>query len=109
MSDEVKEMVDGIGKAFEEFKATNDDRLSQLEKKGATDVVTEEKLERIEQDLDKFEDINQKLTAQANEAKSVNEKLDRLETMVKRPTASTEVEQADVESKSFNKWLRKGK
>ena len=47
MSDEVKEMVDGIGKAFEEFKATNDDRLSQLEKKGATDVVTEEKLERI--------------------------------------------------------------
>ena len=109
MSDEVKEMVDGIGKAFEEFKATNDERLSQLEKKGATDVVTEEKLERIEQDLDKFEDINQKLTAQANEAKSVNEKLDRLETMVKRPTASTEVEQADVESKSFNKWLRKGK
>ena len=109
MSDEIKEVVDGIGKAFEEFKATNDERLSQLEKKGTTDVVTEEKLERIEADLDKFEDINQKLTAQSNEAKSVNEKLDRLETMVKRPTASTVEEQKDLEVKTFDKWLRKGK
>ena len=79
MSDEVKEVVEGIGKAFEEFKATNDQRLSEIEKKGTTDVVTEEKLQRIEADLDKFEDINQKLTAQANEAKSVNDKVKTVE------------------------------
>tara|TARA_R100001460_G_scaffold60333_1_gene100317 strand:- start:22 stop:1239 length:1218 start_codon:yes stop_codon:yes gene_type:complete len=109
MSDEVKEVVEGIGKAFEEFKATNDQRLSEIEKKGTTDVVTEEKLQRIEADLDKFEDINQKLTAQANEAKSVNDKLDRLETMVKRPTASIETTEVKAEEKAFTKWLRKGK
>ena len=109
MSDEIKEAVEGIGKAFEEFKATNDQRLAELEKKGTTDVVTEEKLQRIEDDLDKFEDINQKLTAQANEAKNVNEKLDRLETMVKRPTATKEDTDEKIESKSFTKWLRKGK
>jgi HK97 family phage major capsid protein len=109
MSDEVKEVVEGIGKAFEEFKATNDQRLSELEKKGTTDVVTEEKLQRIEADLDKFEDINQKLTAQASEAKSVNEKLDRLETIVKRPNASYEETEVKAEEKAFTKWLRKGK
>ena len=109
MSDEIKEAVEGIGKAFEEFKATNDQRLAELEKKGTADVVTEEKLQRIEDDLDKFEDINQKLTAQANEAKNVNEKLDRLETMVKRPTATKEDTDERIESKSFTKWLRKGK
>ena len=109
MSDEVKEVVEGIGKAFEEFKATNDQRLSELEKKGTADVVTEEKLQKIEADLDKFEDINQKLTAQASEAKSVNEKLDRLETMVKRPSASFDETEVKTEEKAFTKWLRKGK
>ena len=30
---EVKSAVEGIGKAFEEFKATNDQKIADLEKK----------------------------------------------------------------------------
>lgn len=38
--------------AFEEFKRTNDGRLKELEKRGTTDALTEEKLGRLNQALD---------------------------------------------------------
>ncbi|WP_423068497.1 phage major capsid protein [Devosia sp. CN2-171] len=38
--------------AFEEFKRTNDGRLKELEKRGTTDALTEEKLGRLNQVLD---------------------------------------------------------
>ncbi len=38
--------------AFEEFKRTNDGRLAELEKRGATDAITEEKLGRLNAALD---------------------------------------------------------
>ena len=53
MSEEiVKEAVEDMGKAFEEFKATNDKRLSEIEEKGSADPLTEAKLSEIEKDLD---------------------------------------------------------
>lgn len=38
--------------AFEEFKRTNDGRLKELERRGATDALTEEKLSRLNAVLD---------------------------------------------------------
>ncbi|MBN9308141.1 phage major capsid protein [Devosia sp.] len=38
--------------AFEEFKRTNDGRLKELEKRGAADALTEDKLSRLNQALD---------------------------------------------------------
>ncbi|MEO6014104.1 MAG: phage major capsid protein [Devosia sp.] len=38
--------------AFEEFKRTNDGRLNELEKRGGTDALTEDKLGRLNQALD---------------------------------------------------------
>ena len=34
MDTDVKEALDGLGRAFEEFKATNDNRLDELARKG---------------------------------------------------------------------------
>lgn len=109
MSDDIKTAVEGIAVAFEEFKATNDARLAEIEKKGHSDPLVEEKLKNIEADLDRFEDINQKLTAQMQESKGMAEKLDRFETMLKRPEAGVESKNVDYAMKSFDKWLRKGK
>ena len=36
MSENVKTAVDSMAKAFEEFKATNDERLAEIEKKGSS-------------------------------------------------------------------------
>ncbi len=71
MAEEVKEAIDGMVKAFEEFKATNESRLAEIEKKDSADVLYDEKIKKIEADMDKFEDINQKLTVLTARAKEV--------------------------------------
>lgn len=109
MSDDIKNAVEGMAKAFEEFKSTNDARIADLEKKGSTDPLVDEKIKNIEADLDRFEDINQKLTLAQQEQKQVQEKLDTFETLLKRPEASVEAKQIDMSVKAFDKWLRKGK
>jgi HK97 family phage major capsid protein len=109
MSDDIKKAVDDVATAFEEFKATNEERLAAVEKQGQADPLVEEKLANIEKDLDRFEDINQKLTNAAEQQKQVEEKLADFEAMLKRPDSGVEGKQADVALKSFDKWLRKGK
>lgn len=108
MIEEVKNAVEGMAKTFEEFKSTNDARLANLEA-GTPDPLLEEKFKNIEAEMDRFEDFNQKLTAQTNEHKKVSEKLDRLETMLKRPEVGAETKSIDHSLKMFDKWLRKGK
>ena len=44
-------------RAFEAFKATNDERLGQIEKRLSADVVTTEKLDRINRALDEHKRI----------------------------------------------------
>ena len=48
---EIKSAFDDFLSAFEQFKQANDDRLTQLERRSA-DVVTEEKVDRINKALD---------------------------------------------------------
>lgn len=52
--EEVADAFDDFMRAFAEFKATNDERLGQLEKKVGADVVTEEKLQRLNHALDEM-------------------------------------------------------
>lgn len=48
--------IHSLGTAFEEFKRTNDERLSQLEGHGkSSDPITEDKLARINDSLDEFD------------------------------------------------------
>jgi HK97 family phage major capsid protein len=109
MAEELKTAVDAIASAFEQFKSANDERLKAIEKKGSADPLLEAKLARIESDLNKLEDVNQKLTQAALAQKDMGEKLDNFETMLKRPGTGPETKQIDFAMKSFEKWLRKGK
>ena len=61
-SNELKGVIEEFGKTFEDFKNANNERLEQLESKGATDPVTEDKFSKIESKLDALEDVNQKFT-----------------------------------------------
>lgn len=109
MSEDIKTAVEGMATAFEEFKATNDARLAEIEKKGSSDPLVDEKLKNIEADLDRFEDINQKLTLAQQEQKGFSEKLENMEALLKRPEVSMETNQVDLAVKAFDKWLRKDK
>lgn len=70
MSDisEVKQIIEDQGRAFEEFKRTNDTLIkAKADGKAVGDI--EAKLAKIEKDLDKGEEINKKLTAAEQEVK----------------------------------------
>ena len=108
-NNEVKSAVETLGKTFESFKNTNDERLKQIEAKGSSDPITEEKLSKIESDLDKFADMEKAVKAQAESTKANQEAMARLETIMSRPDFG---KGSPVESKAvqvFDKWLRKGK
>jgi HK97 family phage major capsid protein len=100
--------------AFEEFKAANDNRIRDLERKGSADTVTVDKLNKIEQTLASHEDANQKLTlAQksaekaADEIKVLQKAIEKLESKFGRPGANG-TEQAKSEYKAaFEGYLRK--
>jgi HK97 family phage major capsid protein len=50
---EVREAMDELMSSFEAFKETNDERLSDIERKLAADALTEEKLARLDSALDR--------------------------------------------------------
>jgi HK97 family phage major capsid protein len=89
---ELKKAIEPVMTAFEEFKTANNERLTQIEKKGVADPVTVDKLTKIEKSLDQFEGINQKLTQAEAKSKALedqqtamNDILAKLEAKFGRP------------------------
>lgn len=70
--------------AFEAFKLANDDRLDQIEKRMSADVVTVEKVERI------------------------NRALDDLTLKMKRPQLGGDIKQPSEHKQAFETYVRKG-
>ena len=83
-----------LNRAFSAFKETNDERLTQLESRFGADVVTEEKLARIDQALD-----------------DTKNRLDRLALEMSRPRIGGKLvdDHSGREHKSaFNHYMRSG-
>ena len=93
MSDEIRELIEQQGKAFEEFKKSNDERLAALEK-GEARSELEEKTDRINDELGRLSAAVDDLAKKAN-----------------RPGApgaeGDEALQAEHKS-AWLKWVRKG-
>ncbi len=92
-SPEIKDAFDEFLRAFEAFKAANDERLGQLEARSA-DPVTEDKVERINRALDE-----QKRT------------LDELTLAAARPAIGSERKSAPAareKKAAFERYIRKG-
>jgi HK97 family phage major capsid protein len=90
---ELKEVLDQLGKAFEEYRKTNDARLEELRKTGHNSAELEEKLARIDGELRRLDEEKGKLEAKLN-----------------RPgLASGNEDPVKTEHKSaFLRWMRKG-
>ena len=112
-AEDVKSTIDEMMGAFEEFKATNDKILADIEKKGAADIVAQEKLARIEAKLAESEKINQQITVQAEQAKrleeemkSLNDFMDEIELSLKRPGGGAGQDTAAERKARWNTWLK---
>lgn len=102
---DTKAAIAGVMTAFEEFKATNDARLAEIEKKGSEDPVLTEKLDKIETTLSSYEGIGQKAALAEQTKKALDElqeQFDALETAFKRSGTGDEPEKKD----RVNDWAR---
>lgn len=100
MPQELKEVVQALGAAFDEFKAANDERIEQVEKNGRADPLLGEKVDRI--------------NAAVGELGKEKERLDKIEAALNRgdlgggggqdPVAKAKAEH----SKAFASYFRKG-
>lgn len=110
---EVKAAVTPVMTAFEEFKKTNDEKITALEKKGAVDPLVTDKLDKIEKSLVAYEGLNQKLTQAEAKAKALEEQqgaqnalLAKLEAKLGRPSAHTTIEHEREFKQRVNDWVR---
>lgn len=102
---EIKATLDRLGSTWEEFKKANDERLAKLEKgRGAAEL--EEKVARINGDIDKLVDSQSKWEA---ERKHMQDRLDEFEANRDRlgPTAAHEHDRVkEQHAKAFCTWMR---
>jgi len=65
MTLETKEALENLTRSFETFKTTNDERLAEIEGKGTADCLTDEKLERLNREMDRLQAVANGLHAAA--------------------------------------------
>lgn len=63
---EVKARVDQLGSAWEQFKAVNDRRLKEIEKRGSADPLTDQHLSRVNTTLDEYKQRLSKMEVAMN-------------------------------------------
>ena len=97
--DELKKLIEALGRTFEEFKAENDKRIKAVESKGYAPADLVGKVEAINADMTKIADLKAQLEA--------------LQTEVARTEfkggGSTQIDKVKAEHKAaFEKWFRQG-
>lgn len=92
MSPVIEQALSELVHAFEGFKVANNERLSELERRGAADVITVEKLARLNEHLDKQQRCIDSL---ANNA-------------LHHSAVTRETEQQRIHKQAFETYMRKG-
>lgn len=103
-ADEIKEAISQVNTAFEEFKATNDARLVEIEKKGHADPLLDEKLAKIETTISAYEGLSQKMVLVEKQKEAIDgltEQFGKLSAAINRKG------NPDVEKKNrVNDWAK---
>ena len=97
--DELKKLIEALGRTFEEFKAANDTRIKAVESKGYAPADLVEKVAAINADMTKVADLKAQL--------------ETLQTEVARAEfkggSTTAIDKVKAEHKAaFETWFRKG-
>ena len=88
MTYEIKDAVNELGQAFEAFKEANDLRLKEISRKGSADILTETKVNRLNDEVSRAQDL----------ADMAKKRIDQLETAIKRsPVSDNTSEQKEAE------------
>lgn len=121
----LKDLLEKQHDTFDKFKAANDERLAQLEKKGAADAVTVEKVEKLSAELDRlgenFKALEKLATLphRGNDAAgdalrqarvaTANLHLQSLAGLTGKPTKAFDAEGVERYAREFVEYLRTGR
>jgi HK97 family phage major capsid protein len=97
--DELKKLIEALGRTFEEFKAENDKRIKAVESKGYAPADLVGKVEAINADMTKIADLKAQLEALQTEVARAEFK--------GGSTAAIDKVKADHKA-AFETWFRKG-
>lgn len=101
---EIKSLIEGHATAFEEFKKVNDERVKAVEEgKDSLAAELNEKLGRIDKDINKFSDLKKTIET---EMELTRERLEDLETRSKNPGRTAEEKAKDEYKATFLDWVR---
>ncbi len=96
-----KDAIETVMHAFNEFKDANDKNLKER------DSLLESKLEKINAVFDKYEAANQKLVLGEQQAKAMQEQLDRFEELLNRPGAGVAQDKHKEVNQAFDRVMRR--
>jgi HK97 family phage major capsid protein len=94
---ELKDKIDELGRTIESFKAENDRRLKEIEKKGGADPLLQEKVDKNNEAISKLMD----------EIKSVQTAMNRMPADIEAKMGLKKGEDAPEVKAAFQKYLRK--
>ena len=107
MVDIVKEAVEQVNRAFNEFREANDERLKKLATSEAvSDALA--KMAKTEEVMDRFENLSQQMQAEERARKAMEEQLGKIQALLQRPGATpgqAEEENAKL-TVAFNHCMR---
>jgi len=88
---DVRSATDTLARAFEEYKSVNDQRLSDIERRGGSDVLTDEQLGRMDKSINKLQDD-----------------ITSLKTSILRPTKANALPTDSAHKQAFLTYIAKG-
>lgn len=96
MSDEIKRLLEEQGRAFEEFKKANDQRIDQIKKHGEASAETLQKVDKLNATIDSLKDRLEKAEL-------------KLDTPANPRNGGQWTAEQEEHLKDFNHWLRNPK
>mgnify|MGYP003135669385 CR=1 FL=1 len=106
MSEEINDVIDNLGKSFEEFKSENQKNIDEIKKNGISDPLLQEKVNKLADDVATKAELRQDAELKEKGLVEANKRLDALETKLARPETGLETKQVDIQMKAFSKYLR---
>lgn len=102
--EELKKTIEELGRAFEEFKKANDQRIAEIQKKGSASPETEAKVDKANAAIEKLSEQKSALEKEIAEMKTVMNRLNQ------GGTEGNGAKKGDSpeEKAAFLKFLRKG-
>lgn len=106
MSEEINDVIDNLGKSFEDFKSENQKNIDEIKKNGVADPILQAKVDKLADDVATKAELKQDAELKEQGLEDAKKRLDALETKLARPETGNSAKEVDLQMKAFGKYLR---